>query len=141
MAEVKPLRLRQQKAQHFRPRAAACPIARVLVDHQILHLDQIYEYEVPELFTESASVGALVEIEFGHALTQGVILERREEAESGGTLKEILKVLTLEPYVMSDQLLNIQRAAITYGTNPWDFSAIPDTPVVFTKSSLTERML
>lgn len=121
MAEVKPLRLRQQKAQHFRPRAAACPIARVLVDHQILHLDQIYEYEVPELFTESASVGALVEIEFGHALTQGVILERREEAESGGTLKEILKVLTLEPYVMSDQLLNIQRAAITYGTNPWDF--------------------
>jgi len=121
VAEVKPLRLRQQKAQHFRPRASVNPVARVLVDHQVLHLDQIYEYEVPELFSDSASVGALVEVEFGHLLTQGVILERREESESALPLKEILKVLTVEPYVMPDQLLNIERAAALYGTNPWDF--------------------
>jgi len=121
VAQVKPLKLRQQKAQHFRPRASTKPVARVLVDHQILHLDQIYEYEVPELFSESARIGALVEIEFGHTLTRGIILERIEEAASAGDLKEILKVLTIEPYVLPDQLLNIEKAAALFGTSQWDF--------------------
>ena len=95
MAEVKPLKLRREKAQSFRPRAASNPIARVLVDHQIVHLEQVYEYEVPELFDATASIGALVEVEFGHILTQGVILERRQTPESAGNLKELLKVLSI----------------------------------------------
>ena len=120
MAEVKPLKLRREKAQSFRPRAASNPIARVLVDHQIVHLEQVYEYEVPELFDATASIGALVEVEFGHILTQGVILERRQTPESAGNLKELLKVLSIEPYVLPDQLQNIESAAALYGAKPWD---------------------
>jgi len=120
VAEVKPLKLRQEKAQHFRARATRNPVARVLVDHQVVHLEQIYEYNVPEIFSEIACVGALVEIEFGHTLTQGVILERYAQAENAGALKEIQKVLTIAPYVLPDQILNIERAAALYGTSPWD---------------------
>ncbi len=121
MAAVKPLKLRREKVQSFRPRASSNPIARVLVDHQIVHLEQVYDYEVPELFDATASIGALVEVEFGHILTQGVILERRETSESAGNLKEILKVLSIEPYVLPDQLANIDTAAALYGAKPWDF--------------------
>ena len=127
MALIKPLKLRAQKAQLTRPLASHNVVARILVDHQIPHLDRIYEYCVPEELSVLATVGALVEIEFGHTLTQGIVLGRSEKSESAGALKEIKKVLSQNPYLLDQQLSLIATACGFYGASEWDFirSTVP----------------
>ena len=127
MAELKPLRLKAQSALITRKLASDEPIARVLVDHQIPHLDQIYEYTVPQEFSAEAQIGALVEIEFGHSLTQGIILSRSANSESAGKLKQIKKILSQKPYILVQQLSLISAASAFYGASEWDFirSTVP----------------
>lgn len=127
MAEVKPLKLRREFARASRVRALVNPYVRVLVDHQIFHLEHVFDYLVPEDFTETACVGALVEVEIGHILTQGIVLERLSERSSHGELKELLKVLSIAPYALPDQIDMLEVAAKRYGASPWDFirSCIP----------------
>ena len=121
MAEVKPLKLRRELVQFAHIRASQKPYVRVLVDHQILHLGQYFDYEVPEPLSDVTIVGALVEVELGHKLTQGLIIERSEDARTSGDLKVILKVLTKVPYIEPEQLQLIQNAADYYGASTWDF--------------------
>ena len=104
MAEVKPLKLKRESARAGRSPALSLPYARVLVDHQILHLDYIFDYIVPEEFSKSAEVGSLVEVELGHSRTQGILLERSDASSTTGDLKEIIKVLSSVPYVLPQQL-------------------------------------
>ena len=127
MASVKPLKLKQQKARLVRAEAGMNPVARVLVDHQILHLDQYLEYLVPEEISGDAEVGVLVEIELGHHLTQGVIVSRYANPATGGELKAISKVLSMKPYVPAELFKTLEDAAILYGATPWDFlrSCVP----------------
>ncbi len=127
MAEVKPLKLRREFARARRSRALVDPYARVLVDHQIIHLEHYFDYLVPEELSESAAIGALVEVEIGHILTQGIVLNRSSERANQGELKEILKVLSIAPYLLSEQITLFEAAAHQYGASPWDFirSCVP----------------
>jgi len=127
VAELKPLKLKAQSALVTRALASDEPILRVLVDHQIPHLDQIYEYTVPEEFSAGAQIGALVEIEFGHSLTQGIIISRSAHSETAGKLKQIKKVLSQKPYLLDQQLSLIATASHFFGASQWDFirSTVP----------------
>ena len=75
MAEVKPLKLRREFARARRARALVNPYARVLVDHQIFHLEHYFDYLVPEELSETAVIGALVEVEIGPAVVHGRVRE------------------------------------------------------------------
>ena len=127
MANIKPLKLRQEKVRATRTQARAQPYAHILVDHQILHLGHTFDYVVPEEFADLALPGSLVEIEIGHTLSKGLILERSDQSATTGELKQIQKVLSTVPYVLPDQLTLLQEAASRYGANPWDFirSCVP----------------
>lgn len=139
MALNKPLKLKRETVQLARARAGVEPFVQVLVDHRILHLEQYFEYEVPEVLSTKAIPGALVEIEFGSSITLGVIVDRHEKALSGGPVKPINKVLSGDAYLLQDQLLNIQRAAKLYGTRPWDFirTCVPPFSKMGEKASRT----
>jgi len=121
VAQIKPLQLKRERVHLSRPRAAQLHIALVLVEHQIVHLEQEYEYVIPEILSERAVVGALVEVQFGRSLTRGIILHRSGEAKDAGELREVLKVLSREPYLLQEQIHLFKVAAEVYGTNPWDF--------------------
>ena len=97
------------------------PFVQVLVEHRIVHLDQYFEYRVPENLSSRAIIGALVEIEFGSSLTLGVIINRYSVAQTSGSIKSVSKVLSTGAYILPDQMQNIQRAAELYGAKPWDF--------------------
>ena len=127
MAAVKPLKLKQQKAPLVRAEALLKPIAKVLVDHHILHLDQYLEYLVPEELSSSASIGTLVEVELSHHLTQGIVVARYEKSESGGELKTLSKVLSGLPYMPTELLGTVEDCASLYGSSAWDFirSCVP----------------
>jgi primosomal protein N' (replication factor Y) len=127
VAAVRPLKLKQEKVRVNNSPAKVKPIAQVLVDHQILHLDQMLEYLIPEVLSEQIQIGALVEVELSHQLKLGVVRSRSEEAKTAGELREISKVLSKEPYLTSEALENVEKLSEIYGTAPWDFirSGIP----------------
>jgi primosomal protein N' (replication factor Y) len=102
-------------------------VARVLVDTGVFHLDQKYDYSVPEKLSDVVVPGVRVQLPFGNRETEGIVVERVAQPERAGTLKTITKVLS--PHVVATPALLdlIDKAADFYCCNPWDLvrSAIP----------------
>jgi primosomal protein N' (replication factor Y) len=102
-------------------------VARVLVDTGVFHLDQKYDYSVPEKLSDVVVPGVRVQLPFGNRETEGIVVERVAQPERAGTLKTISKVLS--PHVVATPALLdlIDKAADFYCCNPWDLvrSAIP----------------
>lgn len=109
------------------PRALVSPIAKVRVDTGVFHLDQTYEYQIPEKLSSSIKVGVRVQLPFGSRETEGIVVARYQSSESGGELKSIAKVLSPHPVASVATLHLIDEVARTYASNPWDVvrSAIP----------------
>ncbi|MCX6430687.1 MAG: hypothetical protein NTX12_06970 [Actinobacteria bacterium] len=107
--------------------AAELPIARVLVDTGVYHLDTPFDYLVPESQSLLAQVGVRVEIPFGNVLREGIIVQRLLESASSGTLKEISKILSPHPIATTETLELFSRVAKRWSANPYDVirSAIP----------------
>jgi primosomal protein N' (replication factor Y) len=109
------------------PVADRLPVARVLVDTGVFHLDQKYDYLVPEKFSDEVLPGVRVQLPFGNRETEGIVVERVEKPERAGTLKAITKVLSPHAVATSATFELIDRASAFYCCNPWDLlrSAIP----------------
>lgn len=121
--------VRQNKAPKAKPRtwrgaalAAELPVARVLVDKGVLHLDRYFEYAVPAELDEAAQPGVRVRVRFGAGsknvrdgrregggLIDGFLVERVAEAEYQGPLAALAQVLSPEP-VLDAELLGLTRA-------------------------------
>ena len=109
------------------PRALVLPYARVRVDTGVFHLDQLYDYQIPEKLTSLISVGVRVQLPFGNRETEGIVVERVAEPERAGELKSITKVLSVHPVATAQSLRLINSIARHFACNPWDLirSAIP----------------
>jgi len=109
------------------PVADLLPIARVRVDTGVFHLDQLYDYVVPEKLSPETTVGIRVQVPFGSRETEGVVVARVANPEKAGVLKAITKVLSPHPIATSSTLALIDKASEFYCCNPWDLvrSAIP----------------
>jgi primosomal protein N' (replication factor Y) len=109
------------------PRALVLPYARVRVDTGVFHLDQLYDYLIPEKITGSISVGVRVQLPFGNRETEGIVVERVAEPERAGELKSITKVLSGHPVATTQSLQLIDSISQHFACNPWDLirSAIP----------------
>ncbi len=103
------------------------PIARVLVDTGVYHLDSAFDYLVPEIFSDAANVGVRVAVPFGSTLCEGIVVERAMKTERSGELKQISKVLSPHRIATAESLEIIQRTAQRWAANPYDIlrSAIP----------------
>ena len=109
------------------PVAELLPIARVRVDTGVFHLDQLYDYVVPEKLSQETIVGIRVQVPFGSRETEGIVVARVADPEKAGLLKAITKVLSPHPIATSSTLALIDKASEFYCCNPWDLvrSAIP----------------
>jgi len=109
------------------PVADRLPVARVRVDTGVFHLDQMYDYSVPEKFSNAVVPGVRVQLPFGNRETEGIVVERVSQPERAGSLKAITKVLS--PHVVATPALLhlVDKASNFYCCNPWDLlrSAIP----------------
>lgn len=98
--------------------AEGLPVARVLVDKGLLHLDQFFDYAVPAAMDEDAQPGVRVRVRFGArvvkgrreggTLHDGFIVERRTESDYRGPLAPLAQVLSTEP-VLTPPLLHLCR--------------------------------
>ncbi|MER5889082.1 primosomal protein N' [Streptomyces sp. NPDC001941] len=121
--------VRQAKVPRAKPRthrgaplAERLPVARVLVNKGVLHLDRYFEYAVPRELDADAQPGVRVRVRFGAGtrnvrggrregggLIDGFLVERVEEAEYQGPLAALAQVVSPEP-VLDPALLDLTRA-------------------------------
>jgi primosomal protein N' (replication factor Y) len=86
------------------PRASVLPFARVRVDTGVFHLDQLYDYVIPEKLSDSIQTGVRVQLPFGNRETEGIVVERLLQPERAGDLKSITKVLSPLPVGTTESL-------------------------------------
>ncbi|MGW5617548.1 primosomal protein N' [Streptomyces sp. NPDC003877] len=102
--------------------AKELPVARVLVDKGVLHLDRYFDYAVPEELDEQAQPGVRVRVRFGAGrhrvregrregggLIDGFLVERLPESDYAGPLAALAQVVSPER-VLSEELLGLARA-------------------------------
>ncbi|WP_320774829.1 primosomal protein N' [Streptomyces sp. CRN 30] len=102
--------------------AKELPVARVLVDKGVLHLDRYFDYAVPEELDADAQPGVRVRVRFGAGtrnvrdgrregggLIDGFLVERVAEADYQGPLAALAQVVSPEP-VLDPELLALTRA-------------------------------
>ncbi|MET8411180.1 primosomal protein N' [Streptomyces sp. NPDC005195] len=121
--------VRQARAPKAKPRtwrgaalAKELPVARVLVDKGVLHLDRYFDYAVPEELDAQAQPGVRVRVRFGAGrhrvrdgrregggLIDGFLVERLAESDYAGPLAALAQVVSPEP-VLGPELLGLTRA-------------------------------
>ncbi|MFI9627704.1 primosomal protein N' [Streptomyces sp. NPDC052042] len=121
--------VRKAKVPRAKPRtwrdaalARELPVARVLVNRGALHLDQYFDYAVPEELDADARPGVRVRVRFGAGtrhirggrregggLVDGFLVERLAESDYPGALAALAYVVSPEP-VLSPELLALARA-------------------------------
>jgi primosomal protein N' (replication factor Y) len=103
------------------------PFARVRVDTGVFHLDQLYDYQIPEKLSASIQVGVRVQLPFGGRETEGIVVERVSAPARAGELKSITKLSSVVPIATTQSLTLIDSVSEHFACNPWDVirSAIP----------------
>ncbi|MBT2509086.1 primosomal protein N' [Streptomyces sp. ISL-98] len=121
--------VRQAKVPKAKPRtwrgaplAKELPVARVMVDKGVLHLDKYFDYAVTEELDAVAQPGVRVRVRFGAGahnvregrregggMIDGFLIERRAESDYAGPLAALAYVVSPEP-VLSPELLELSRA-------------------------------
>ncbi|MBK3616766.1 primosome assembly protein PriA, partial [Streptomyces sp. MBT98] len=121
--------VRRAKVPRAKPRtwrgaalAEELPVARVLVNKGVLHLDQFFDYAVPLELDADAQPGVRVRVRFGAGgrnvqggrregggLIDGFIVERRADSDYQGALAALASVVSPEP-VLGPELLALCRA-------------------------------
>jgi primosomal protein N' (replication factor Y) len=76
------------------PLAAHLPVARVLVESSLPHLDRPFDYSVPAGLDEAAQAGVRVKVRFNGQELSGFIIERTAESDAGHTLVPLHKVIS-----------------------------------------------
>ncbi|MBN0047727.1 primosomal protein N' [Streptomyces actuosus] len=121
--------VRKAKAPRAKPRtwrgaelAPELPVARVLVDKGVLHLDRCFDYAVPAELDADAQPGVRVRVRFGAGrhrvregrregggLIGGFLVERLAESDYSGPLAALAQVVSPEP-VLGPELLALARS-------------------------------
>ena len=127
MALTRPLRLKREVAR-LAPEISTTdkPVARVWVDSGVFHLDQSYDYLVPDNFDAQVVVGVRVQVPFNGRECEALVLERIEMI-SGRRLKSITKVISLVPVASKRSLDLISLVCARWACHPYDVirAAIP----------------
>ncbi len=92
-----------------RPAAATDPVARVLVDLPLAHLDRSFDYLVPEQHADAAVPGARVKVRFAGQDVDGFVIERVATSEHEGRLAPLRRVVSPEP-VLTPEVARLAAA-------------------------------
>ena len=141
VGEVKPLRLKVQKPLVLAEVATNQPVASVLVDTPAFHLDGLYDYLIPEKFSNQVVAGSLVKIPFGNQQTTGYVLSRGEPQGNASGLKFLSGVISALPILSTDIHTLLTDVANRYGARVWDLirSSIPERVAAVEKSFTPEH--
>ncbi|HYN28554.1 MAG TPA: primosome assembly protein PriA [Dermatophilaceae bacterium] len=92
-------------------RAPTRPVASVLVDSGLPHLDRPFEYVVPEALDVPAQPGVRVRVRFAGKDRDGFVVSRLDAAEHQGRLAPLRRVVSPEPVLTPHVLEAARRVA------------------------------
>ncbi|MBC7291489.1 MAG: primosomal protein N', partial [Actinotalea sp.] len=95
------------------PLAEELPVARVVVDRPVTHLDRVFEYGVPATMDAQARAGVRVRVRFGGQDVDGFVVDRTAEAEHDGELVPLRRVVSPEVVLTPAVLALARRVADT----------------------------
>lgn len=93
------------------------PVARVIVDLDVPHLDRTFDYQIPKHLAEEAAVGSLVRVKWGGRRINGWIVEISTGTDHKGELSPILRVLSLVPLFTPEMLVTYRYLATRFAVN------------------------
>ena len=70
------------------------PVARVLVESSLPHLDRLFDYGIPDTLDEAAMPGVRVKVKFNGQDLSGFLMERVAASDAGHTLVPLAKVVS-----------------------------------------------
>jgi primosomal protein N' (replication factor Y) len=100
---------RKRKTKPAPEAAAVLPVARVVVDSPLPHLDRPFDYLVPSTLDADVVPGCRVRVRFAGRLADAYVIERVEDTDHQGSLAFLSKVVSAEP-VLSPAVLGLCRA-------------------------------
>ncbi len=107
---AQPRKRSPRKRAESKPEAAdVLPVARVVVDSPLAHLDRPFDYLVPTSLDADVVPGCRVRIRFSGRLTDAFVIDRVESSDHEGNLAFLSKVVSPEP-VLSSAVLGLCRA-------------------------------
>jgi primosomal protein N' (replication factor Y) (superfamily II helicase) len=95
-ARARAAETRRRKAAEVEP-AAIDPVAQVLVDVPLAHLDRPFDYAVPAAMADTAVPGARVKVRFAGQDVDGFVLARTAGTAHTGRLQPLRRSLGAEP--------------------------------------------
>jgi primosomal protein N' (replication factor Y) len=90
--------------------ASHLPVARVLVESSLPHLDRPFDYSVPAGLDDAAQAGVRVKVSFNGQELAGFLLERIAESDAGHALVPLQKVVS--PLSVLTPAVRILAAAV-----------------------------
>ncbi len=120
---VKPLKLKQErinKPSVTPAQASHLPVASVLVDTGLIHLDQEFDFLVPQEMAHFISPGVVVKVPFHGRQVLGLIMSRRERSSFHGELRYISELVKPFPLITSAVLRLCSEVSRYYGGARWD---------------------
>lgn len=123
----RPLTLKRQKVATAKTPASHNPIAKVLVDTGLSHLDAPYDYLVLADQDVAAQPGVRVRIRFAGKLVDGWLIDRVAISEFTGKLSPLASVVSSERLLFPQILALCNEVALRQAGTTWDVlrSAIP----------------
>jgi primosomal protein N' (replication factor Y) (superfamily II helicase) len=98
----------EERIAGFTARPVVDPVARVLVDVGLAHLDRPFDYAVTAEQAALAVPGSRVRVMFAGRLVSGYVLERTATSEHVGALTPLQRVVSAEP-VLTPEVAELSR--------------------------------
>jgi primosomal protein N' (replication factor Y) len=113
-APAEQLELLKSAVRKRRPKASAAaapelPVAHVVVDLPLAHLDRPFDYQVPATMHEDVGAGCRVKVRFAGRDVDGFVVSRSQTTDHVGALAPIRRVVSAEP-VLTPEILETARA-------------------------------
>jgi primosomal protein N' (replication factor Y) len=119
-AQVKAAKTRAAKAAAPVATAAVDPVAQVLVDTGLAHLDRLFDYLVPAAMADVAAPGCRVKVRFAGKDVDGFVVGRSAASEHDGRLAPIRRVVSPEPVLQPHVLELVSQVARHYAGSRGD---------------------
>ena len=97
-------RARPARADESVEPASERPVAHLVVDTPLAHLDRLFDYAVPSALDADVALGCRVKVRFAGRLTDAFVVGRDDDSTHEGTLAPIVKVVSPEPVLTPDTL-------------------------------------
>ena len=96
------MRTRPGTARGEREPAASDPVARLMVDVALPHLDHPFDYLVPSTLDAQVAAGSRVRVRFAGRLVDAYVLDRRAGSEHDGKLAYLERAVGDEPVLTAE---------------------------------------